>query len=255
MSKIIIILLSALLLFSSCAHSQGEKNNIVAISTDADGSYADNVESEYSDRYIDEFIFLGESTTYHLKSRGALSDGKATKQVWAPKSGTLMLDPLTYECRIVFPDTNEELELSEALNRKKPKYLMLTFGLNGATNFIRRGASYFKLCYKKLIDTVRENSRNTEIIINSCFPVAENMNMQSYSVTSGELNSYIETINCWARELAKEEETHYLDTASSIKDERGFLCKKYQSADGFHLNLAAYLKIIEYIKAHPISAQ
>ena len=109
-----------------------------------------------SESIIDDIIFLGESTTYHLKSRGVLKDGKNTKQVWSPKSGTLMLDASTSDCRIVYPETNEEISLSEALKRKQPKIMTLTFGLNGAPSFITRGRDYFKFCYKKLLDT-REN--------------------------------------------------------------------------------------------------
>ena len=59
--------------------------------------------------YLDDITFLGESTTYHLKSRGVLSGGKNTLQVWGPKSGTLMLDPTIDDCRIIYPETNQEI--------------------------------------------------------------------------------------------------------------------------------------------------
>ena len=50
--------------------------------------------------YLDRFVFFGESTTYHLKSRGVLSGGTATTQVWAPDSGTVNLDDTVTTLRI-----------------------------------------------------------------------------------------------------------------------------------------------------------
>ncbi len=201
--------------------------------------------------YIDSFVFLGESTTSHLKNRGVLSGGTETNQVWSTKSGTLMLDRSTAECRIVYPETNEELDLSEATARSKPKYMLLTFGLNGAARNVRQGASYFKSCYEKLINTIAAASPNTVILLGSCFPVAENMDMSRHSVTAKQLNLYIDTLNIWTCELADEHGLGYINTASVLKDGNGFLREEYQVGDGYHLTKEAYMEILKYIRTHP----
>lgn len=200
--------------------------------------------------YIDSFIFLGESTTYHLKSRGVLSGGKDTKQVWAPKSGTLMLDPSTASCRILYPDTNEELDIAEAVAKKKPKYLLLTFGLNGAVGNMSKGAEYFKGCYEKLISRLKEASPDTVIMLQSCFPVSKDMDVSNYSVSVDLLNSYIDRTNEWTAMLANECDLPYLNTAEVLKNEDGFLKSCYDSGDGFHLNTEAYRKVLTYIRTH-----
>ena len=197
---------------------------------------------------IDEFIFLGESTTYHLKSRGVLSGGTQTTQVWAPRSGTLMLEPSTYSCRIIYPETNEELELCEALKRKKPKYILLTFGLNGAAKHVTKGEDYFKSCYSRLISTINSASPETVVILQSCFPVGKEMDMSSHSVSVSTLNQYIDTLNTWTRELASELSIKYLNTAPLLKDSEGFLKNEFQADDGYHLTREAYLEILNYIK-------
>ena len=69
--------------------------------------------------YIDSFIFIGESTTYHMKNRAVLSGGKDTKQIWAPRGGTMTLDLCVDNIKIVYPETSEELTFSEAAARKK----------------------------------------------------------------------------------------------------------------------------------------
>ena len=203
--------------------------------------------------YIDSFIFLGESTTYHLKNRGVLSDGADTKQVWGPKSGTLMLDQSTSECMIVYPETDEEIELCEALKLKQPKYLLLTFGLNGASKSISKGESYFKGCYKKLTDTVKKASPNTQIILQSCFPVAKNMDTDGYSIDYSQLNVYIDQLNLWASEFANENGYGYLNTSEILKNENGALRDEYQVGDGYHLTREAYEQILHYIRTHAVS--
>ena len=225
-------------IFPSC------KDNMLDPYIEADVKLEDN------ENYIDSIIFLGESTTYHLKSRGVLSGGTQTKQVWAPKSGTLMLDFSTDNCRIVYPETGEEIDISEAMRRKKPKYIMLTFGLNGATKTISRGYGYFSTCYLDLIKALKTASPDTKIIIQSCFPVAKSMNTDNYSVDVKTLNSYINVINDWAQEIASSQKIKFVNSAEVLKDSEGFLCEKYQVGDGYHLTKEAYIEILKYIKTH-----
>ena len=195
---------------------------------------------------IDDIIFLGESTTYHLKSRGVLSDGKETKQVWAPKSGTLMLDMTICDCRIIYPESNEEISLQDALKLKQPKIIMLTFGLNGATSFISRGENYFKLCYEKLLNLIKECSPSTKIVINSCFPVARSMDMSRYTIDAKQLNSYIRTLNLWAVQIASNNGAWFTDSASVLSDNDGFLKANLHTEDGYHLNSEAYTLLLSY---------
>ena len=200
--------------------------------------------------YIDSFVFLGESTTYHLKSRGVLRGGTETTQVWAPKSGTLMLTPTVSECRIVYPDTNEELDLCEALVQKQPKYMLLTFGLNGASSSISKGKEYFQTTYSRLIDTISEFSPSTTVILQSCFPVAETMDVSAFEVDVATLNSYIDTINEWTSELAANKNIGFLNSSHIFKNEQGFLKNEYQAGDGYHLTAEAYRKMLAYMRTH-----
>lgn len=198
--------------------------------------------------YIDSFIFFGESTTYHLKSRGVLSGGTDTVQVWGTENGTAKLDITIKELRIVYPETNELLTVGEAAARKKPKRMFICFGLNGAVGNIKKGAEYFKNCYRMLIDEIKKNSPSTEIFLASAFPVAENMDMSRYSVDVDTLNSYIATINAWTREVANEYGFSYLDVAKPLTDTKGRLKKEFQVGDGHHLTSDAYRIVLEYMR-------
>ena len=201
--------------------------------------------------YIDSFVFLGESTTYHLKSRGVLKGGTATTQVWSNKLGTINLDPGISALEVVYPETGEQILLSEALSRKRPERMLLTFGLNGAVEKIKRGESYFKKCYLSLIEVIRTSSPDTEIILQSCFPIGKGMDMSAYSVDAATLCEYIETINSWTLSLAHSEGLRYLNTAEALRDEQGFLKSEYCADDYYHLNTDAYEAILLYIRTHP----
>jgi hypothetical protein len=256
---LLFILIASTLIISCSTSPQesdgAEENNISTedqknqLTTDALDVFIEE-SSDAGQKYIDSFIFLGESTTYHLKSRGVLSGGTETTQVWAPKSGTLMLDHTISECRIVYPQSKAEMELGEALRHNKPKYILLTFGLNGAVASVSRGENYFKGCYGKLIDTVSDNSPDTKIILQSCFPVARNMDVSNFSVDVKKLNQCIDILNEWASELALERGIGYLNSSEIFKDSEGFLIDKYQSGDGYHLTAEAYKKMLYYMRTH-----
>ena len=233
------------LVFTSCSEN--------AVNTNAQ-SIADNVIlAETEDKgqgYIDSLIFVGESTTYHLKSRGVLSGGSDTKQVWAPKNGTLNLDMSTKNVKIIYPETGEAITISQAAEREQPQYLVFTFGLNGAVQNINKGEDYYKACYRALIDSVRCASPKTRIILQSAFPVASNMDMSNYSVDVKTLNEYIDKINSWTLDLALCEGLRYLNTAEILKDSTGYLRYELQVGDGHHLQTEAYTEILEYIRTH-----
>lgn len=200
--------------------------------------------------YIDSFVFFGESTTYHLKSRGVLTGGTETKQVWGPPSGTVNLDTTVGSLKIVYPPTGEQLTIGEAVRREQPERMLLCFGLNGAVGNVRRGKDYFQSCYRIVIDAIKRNSPSTEILLQSAFPVAENMDMTHFSVDLDTLNAHIQTINGWTEELAEEYGIGYLNTAEILTDENGRLRMEYQNGDGHHLTAEAYQKILYYIRTH-----
>ena len=243
------ILLCIPLLLSLFACSGSED---VGASTDSEARTA-AVSAELLDReYIDSFIFFGESTTYHLKSRAVLSGGAETLQVWGTESGTAKLDSTIGSLRIVYPETGELLSVASATERKRPERMLLCFGLNGAVGTVRRGADYFKSCYRELIDSVLSASPSTRVVIASAYPIARDMDMSRYSVDAATLNSYISTQNAWSAELARDyaEEGRavvYLDIASVLRDSDGFLSPEYHVGDGHHLTAEAYRLVLDYL--------
>ena len=203
-------------------------------------------ESEFSfseTSFLKRIIFFGDSTTYHLIAREVLPEGKATKQVWCPKNGTLLLSPQISSLLISHPNHDNELPLTEALTLYKPEYFVITVGLNGTHTFTEKR---FKYAYTALIEAVQTSSSETVILLQSVFPVGENERAWT-TVTPKELNQKIDRLNTWIRDIAEEQSLAFLNTQEILRRSDGFLKNEYQVGDGIHLSKDAYRAILAYI--------
>ena len=191
--------------------------------------------------YQDSLTFLGDSLTAHLVSRGVLSGGRDTTQVWRTASGMLNLNSEITGARIRDPYGGESLTVAEAAAKYKPSVLIVTLGTDWGVSYL--GEKDFKRAYRKLIRAVRESSPDTVVILQSIYPVAETCTVLT--------NAQIDRANGWVVELAETEGCAYLDTCRVLKDESGALAARYcDSSDGIHLNRAAYEVILAYIRTH-----
>lgn len=197
--------------------------------------------------YQDSIIFVGDSTTAHLRSRGVLSGGTQTGQVWVPADNTLLLDFNITKKKIVYPATGIEMTIAEAAAEEKPTYMILTIGLNGITSFVNN-KNLYQNCYGNLIDAIKEASPETKIMLQSVYPVAANQ--KTFTADAVTLNGYIDILNGYVKELAEAKEVRYLDTNSALKGSDGLLPESYQNGDGIHLTAEGYRVILDYIRTH-----
>lgn len=207
---------------------------------------------DYGQEYIDNIVFLGESTTYGLWRYGLLSGGTDTNQVWTGamtsgdktvSSGTLSLSPSIAHSKIYYPDTGSALSISEAVATKKPEYLVITLGLNNGASYYSENE--FKHCYRLLLDSVNASSKNTKIILQSLFPVSKACQINAYTPAR------IDECNSWIYEISEEYNIKYLNTAEVLKNDEGYLKAEYDNGgDGIHLNKDGLNAVIEYIRTH-----
>lgn len=202
--------------------------------------------------YQDGLIFFGESTTAHLKSRGVLSGGNKSEQVWANESGTMLLSPKITEQTIIYPKSGEHLKLAQALQKEAPSHIVLSFGLNGIVGFAKDPQNFLCL-YQRLIDTVQHASPHTAILLQTVYPVTapKDANDWKFSCSPQEINVMIDTLNQALPSLANANTgVKIADTASVLKDEMGQLRKDYATEDGIHLRTEAYHAILRYLRTH-----
>lgn len=244
-TKIILIsLLSALILAivaATCLVTLIEKDKDFDISN-SDATLKST--PDYGQNYINNLIFLGDFTSQNMVASGVLHNGMDSNQVWTGKDGTLSLDYNIDKATIILPETDEEILLTQALKLKKPRFLVITLGLENGVPYCDKEA--FCEYYKKLIEAVKEISPNTKIIIQSILPVTAKFQRKNSEIS----NEKIDICNKWLCELSEQMNVRFLNTAESLKDSSGNLQKKYASEDGSSPNADGYKVMLEYIRTH-----
>ncbi len=200
--------------------------------------------------YQNRLYFFGESTTAHLKSRGVLTGGKSTKQVFHPNTNTLQIQNACSTKLRYLGDSTEEDTIGNIVKKVKPEYLVLCFGLNGVEKFSsgETGKKLFVTSYQSLIDEIRKNSPDTRIILESIYPVASGCT--DFKADAATINSYLKQINEWTMELARKNGLKFCDAASAVTGKDGFLDPAYAMSDGVHITAEGYKQVLAYFRTH-----
>ena len=189
--------------------------------------------------YIDSLIFLGDSTTYGLKTYKMLTDGKSTKQLWAANGATLSIADILTK-KIIYPDTGKEMLIADAMALAKPEYLVVTLGAEGLRAI---DEEEFVKQYTSLVDALISASPETKLILQSIFPTNEKLAKLT--------NEKVDIANQHILKIAEEKGVRYLDTQSVLKDENGGLNVKYDNGGtGMNLTAEGFEIVLNYIRTH-----
>lgn len=194
--------------------------------------------------FLSELIFFGESTTTHLRCRSKLR----SSQIWANESGTARLDSNLAYRPVIDPQSRRHALPVDLAKELQPKYLVLSFGLNGIAAFSQDVDDYLRK-YQKLMDDFSQVSPNTRFLIQSIYPVAiaELQQNWSFNDTPKAINEKIELLNNSLQAYCKGlENADFIDTSCVLKDDAGFL-RSDCTTDGIHLTEAAYQIILKEI--------
>ena len=220
-----------------------EGNTLAPSDPPADDGVTLPLTADAGTAYQDKIIFVGDSLTAHLINREVLTGGTNTKQVWRCENNMMNLNSEITSVKIIYPGTGEKMTVAQAAGKAKPEIMIITLGTDWGVSYLSE--SEFKACYSALIKDIQKASPKTEIILQSIFPVTAGC------VTLD--NSKINTANKWVKAIAAENDCHYLDTQSILKDDKGNLKAEYcNSTDGIHMGANAYVAILEYIRTHAI---
>ncbi len=190
--------------------------------------------------YVDGTCFIGDSITLGLKVFKILPESR----VYSEGS----IDPYAagHNKIVTLPD-GRKVTAPQAVGYYKPERVVITLGTNSVSWCPE---SSFIASYGQLIEDIRAESPQTDIIIQAIPPVSE-----SYEATAVKLtNKTINRFNTLLVGLAKEKSVYFLNTASVLKNERGYFNDNYQSGDGLHHNQACYKIWLEYLRTHAIPA-
>lgn len=123
-----------------------------------------------------------------------------------------------------------------------PDKIFLMIGYND----LSRGVEIFDIVtnYEKILQTIRRQSPETEIYIQSVLPV-------KYDVYEGKVkNDQVIRLNDQLKHLGKRFNATYLDLFSEFSDKDDQLHARFAGKDGLHLNGRAYLKWKSILENH-----
>ena len=209
-----------------------------------------SVFAESNSSYLQKISFFGDSTTHGLIRYIIQNDGRygqsivelSRDQVLTSRDGTFYLRNIP-TATIHYKGNN--LSLSKAFEQASPEILIITVGINGLPTWTQES---FLSYYRQLIQIVREASPDTKIALQSVYPTAKVRDKKLVAFTVDK----IDRLNQWIQSLAKEQSLPYLDTASVLKGEDGWLIPTYHNGDGLHLNTEGFNTVLDYIINHPI---
>lgn len=185
----------------------------------------------------DGIVFFGDSTTAHMKLRGGIPENR----VWTGKANTVLFRTVCEGKPIYFEDEERAVSLAEAARERKPKVLVITLGVSGGAGFMPE--EKFVAVYEEMIDTVRKNSPETKIFVQSILPLSDK-SVKHYKRLSKQA---VCEANEWIRRLCSKKGIPYIDSYSLLCDENGYLEKIYQNDEYMHLTSAAYRVIIDNV--------
>lgn len=189
------------------------------------------------DAYFEDAVFLGDSRTegFHLYSGleagtyfyavGATVESVFTKNVWSA-------------------DGKEKVPLLDALAETACGKVYLMLGIN-ELGWSKKETFHDQ--YAKVIDRVREDHPEAEIVLQTILPVSAKQDAKGSYVNNARIGVYNQVI----RALAEEKDCALVDVAEALAGEDGCLPKEL-NFDGVHLNPAGCKIWLDYLRTHSV---
>lgn len=135
-------------------------------------------------------------------------------------------------------NTADILQRLGAITKYQPQKIFLLIGVN---DLLYNTPQYVAENYRKIVTTIRAQSPQTELFLESILPVNNQIR------NTGISNQKILQTNQAIQQIAKDFNLQYIDIHSSMKNEHGDLDASL-SLDGVHLNAKGYLVFADIIK-------
>ena len=189
------------------------------------------------DDYFADAVFLGDSRTEGFYLYSGLEEGTYLYAVGATVESVFSKPTQETEAgKVPMLDALAELECGKV-------YIML-----GANELGWPKSEAFHDQYGKVIDRVRADHPDAEVVIQSILPVSAVQEAKGSYVN----NSRIQTYNAILEELSLEKECPYINVGEAVTGEDGCL-RPELTTDGIHLNTAGCKEWLDYLKTHAVS--
>ena len=189
-------------------------------------------EQEYD--YFKDVVILGDSNIRRL------SNVISKNQIWGHDNLYIKeINHSTFE----FQDNNQTVTFEQAMNARKPKYLIITPGIQAG---LYMPINTYKEELQLFIDNMRNKYPDTKFYFLSILPI------NTGTIPRWEQKD-INIRNYYLAEICNQNNVPFINFADSVKDSEGYAAEEYFNCSteldcGFHLNQVGREKLIDYIK-------
>ena len=184
--------------------------------------------------------FLLDKTLMGLRSYVTNYGDGVNAQIWTDDGSGLMAKNAA-ESPIVFVD-GSLITPSNAAMVTRPRTVLLYLGGDGLADTTEQE---FTDGYTRLINSIREASPSTNIIVCSIGSISPN-----YQGGDGLSPQLIASANSWIRQVCTDTGAYYADIAAIVNDEQGFLSDEFLTPDGRSIAAAGIALIVDYLRCH-----
>ena len=189
------------------------------------------------DTYFETVVFLGDSRTDGFRLYSGLKNGTYYVATGATVESVFTKEVETAAGEMPLLDFMAQAE-------QKPERIYVMLGVN---ELGWAEIENYRNYYGQLIDRLREDHLDAEVILQSLPPVSRKQEALKTYVNNGRIARYNEVI----REVAGEKSCPYVDVAAAVTDEEGFLPADW-TYDGVHLNHLGCKAWLNYLRTHAI---
>ncbi|WP_308540842.1 GDSL-type esterase/lipase family protein [uncultured Oscillibacter sp.] len=203
-----------------------------------EAAWAPVPESEaVEDTYFQDVIFLGDSRTEGFSLYSGLKEGKYFYSVGATVESVFSKNVWTQE-------DGSKVPLLDAMAKESCGKIYVMLGVN-ELGWVK--VETFQNQYAKVIDRLREDHPDAQIVLQSILPVSAKQDAKKTYVNNQRIQTYNEAIMA----LAEEKDCAYVNVAEAVTGEDGCL-RPELTFDGVHLNTQGCRIWLDYLRTHSV---
>lgn len=203
-----------------------------------EAAWAPVPESEtVEDTYFQDVVFLGDSRTEGFSLYSGLKEGKYFYSVGATVESVFSKNVWTMA-------DGSKVPLLDAVAKEPCGKIYVMLGVN-ELGWVK--VETFQNQYAKVIDRLREDHPDAQIVLQSILPVSAKQDAKKTYVNNARIQTYNEAIMA----LAEEKDCAYVNVAEAVTGEDGCL-RPELTFDGVHLNTQGCRIWLDYLRTHSV---
>ena len=190
---------------------------------------ADDV-SLINEKYIDDVVIIGDSISKGYSVYDKLKEDNVLAVGSIGVRNVLETD-FTYQ--------GYNLKITDILERKKPKYIFVSLGMNDINI---RTAEQYTSDFRNFISEIRNATPESTVIVTAITPVSR----QTTFTKNENIDLYNEALRKLVFDL-QDDKVFYVNAARYLKGSDNYLIPAFSSGDGIHLATEAYDLLLTYM--------